>query len=108
MTVDAGQLVRAVDRLADHVGHWTPARWAQPAATGDRTRAEVVHALAQRLADLEASVTGRPILPVPRLSNDLALPDQVRVMVLDLLAVPVAPEVLAQAHEAISQARAAL
>jgi hypothetical protein len=108
MAVDAGQLVRAADRLADHVGHWTPARWAQPGASGDRTRADVVHALAQRLADLEASVTGREIRPVPRLPNDLALPDQVRVMVLDLIAAPAGPDALATALDLIGRARAEL
>lgn len=106
MAVDDGQLVRAVDRLADQVGHWTPARWAQPAGQG--TRADVVHALAQRLADLEASVTGRPVLPVPRLPNDLALPDQVRVMVLDLVAARPDASVLASALSFIADARALL
>src|SRR2546430_15003351 len=106
MAVDAGQLVRAADRLADHVGHWTPTRWTQPAGAGDRTRAELVHALAQHLADLEASVTGRATRPVPRLPNDLALPDQVRVLVLDLVGAPAGPEVLAEALDAITQARA--
>jgi hypothetical protein len=106
VTVDEGQLVRAVDRLADHVGHWTPARWAQPA--GDGTRAEAVHALAQRLADLEAAVTGRETRPVPRLSNDLALPDQVRVMVLDLIAAHPDPAVLDEALTAITATRSVL
>jgi hypothetical protein len=106
VAVDDGQLVRAVDRLADQVGHWTPARWAQPA--GEGTRADVVHALAQRLADLEASVTGRPVLPVPRLPNDLALPDQVRVMVLDLIAARPDPSVLETALDAVTEARALL
>src|SRR6266545_4271373 len=87
MTVEDDQLVRAVDRLVNQIGHWTPARWAVPGAAGGPTRAEIVHALAQRLADLEADVTGRPGLPVPRLANDLVLPDQVRVMTLDLVRV---------------------
>jgi hypothetical protein len=103
--VDDGQLVRAVDRLADHVGHWSPARWAQPSSVGERSRAEVVHALAQRLADLEATVSGRPARPVPRLRNDLALPDQVRVMVLDLLMADAGPAVLGAALDAVTEAR---
>jgi hypothetical protein len=98
MAVDASQLVRAVDRLVDQVGHWTPARWTGP-------RADAVHALAQRLADLEAGVTGRPVRPVPRLSNDLALPDQVRVMVLDLLAAGARPGVLQAALDAVAETR---
>ena len=51
---------------------------------GTTTRADAMHALVQRLADMVASVEGREPLPVPRLSNDLALPDQLRVMVADL------------------------
>jgi len=104
------QLVRAVDRLVDHVGHWTQARWAAPAGRparaggGDRSRADLVHALAQRLADLEAEVTGRPRRPVPRLANDLALPDQVRVMTLDLVAAAPGPAVLAAAVDAVTEA----
>jgi hypothetical protein len=108
VTVDDAQLVRAVDRLVDQVGHWTPARWALAGATAGRTRAEVVHALAQRLADLEADVTGRPARPVPRLANDLALPDQVRVMTLDLVAARPGPAVLAAALDAVTATRGAL
>jgi hypothetical protein len=48
------------------------------------TRAEVMHALIQRLADLCARLEGRPPQPVPRLDNDLSLPDQLTVMVADL------------------------
>jgi hypothetical protein len=103
---DGDQLVRAVDRLVNQVGHWTPARWAVPTtSTGDRSRAEVVHALAQRLADLEADVTGRPEHPVPRLANDLALPDQVRVMTLDLVMAGPGPAVLAAAINAVTTAQ---
>jgi len=108
VTVGDGQLVRAVDRLVDHVGHWTPARWAQTGPSGTRSRAEVVHALAQRLADLEAGVTCRPVRPVPRLANDLALPDQVRVLTLDLVVAEPGPAVLAAALDAVTQARAEL
>ena len=74
MTVDDDQLVRAVDRLVDQVGHWSPSRW----TGGNGARADLVYALAQRLADLEAGATGRPRYPVPRLGNHLVLPDQVR------------------------------
>jgi len=105
VTVDDGQLVRAADRLADHVGHWAPARWAQPSAVPGATRADVVHELAQRLADLEATASGRPPRRVPRLDNDLALPDQVRVMVLDLVRAGAGPVLLAEALDAVTQAR---
>jgi hypothetical protein len=43
-----------------------------------------MHGLIQRLADLGAGLEGRPVQPVPRLDNDLALPDQLAVMVGDL------------------------
>ncbi len=108
MRVDGDQLVRAVDRLVNQVGHWPPARWAARASIGHQSRAEVVHALVQRLADLEAGVTGRPDRPVPRLSNDLALPDQVRVMTLDLVASGAGPAVLAAALDAVTTARGQL
>jgi hypothetical protein len=74
----------AVDRFVARVGHWEPARWVKPARSG-RPRSDVVHALVQTLADLSRAVEGRPPRAVPRLDNDLALPDQVRVMAADLL-----------------------
>ena len=81
----AARLRAAAAALLNRVEHWTQSRWGQP-ATGDpdRSRADLVHDLVQRLADLAAEVEGRSPLPVPRLTNDLALPDQVRVMVADL------------------------
>jgi hypothetical protein len=45
----------------------------------------LVYALVQHLADLGARAEGRPRRPVPRLEHDLGLPDQVQVMVADLL-----------------------
>ena len=101
----AEELVRAVDRLVDRVGHWPSSRWAVAAGTGDRSRADVVHALVQRLADLEAGATGRASRPVPRLANDLALPDQVRVMTLDLVAAQAPPAVLDAALDAVTVAQ---
>jgi hypothetical protein len=103
--VDTGQLVHRVDQLTDHVGHWPPSRWKQASTLGDRSRADVVHALVQQLADLEAQLTGRPIQSVPRLENDLSLPDQVRVMALDLLSAGAGPAVLSAAVDALTQAR---
>jgi hypothetical protein len=105
MTADSDRLVRAVDRLVDQVGHWPPGRWSVPAVAGNGTRAEVVHALAQRLADLEARATGRPDRPVPRLANDLALPDQVRVVTLDLVRAAPDPAALATALDLVTAAR---
>ena len=54
----------------------------------------MVHALVQRLADLCARLEGRPAQPVPRLDNDLSLPDQLQVMVADLALVGASDEEL--------------
>ena len=108
MAADGDQLVRAVDQLVNQVGHWSPARWTVTGSAGDRSRGDIVYALAQRLADLEADATGRSDRPVPRLSNDLALPDQVRVMALDLVMADAGPAILAAALDAVSAARGAL
>ncbi len=50
------------------------------------SRAERVHELVQRLADAAADAEGSPRRPVPRLDNDLALTDQLRVVTADVLA----------------------
>jgi hypothetical protein len=97
--------VRLADRLIDQVSRWTPPRWTVSSASGTGTRADATYALAQRLADLEADATGHERFPVPRLDNDLALPDQVRVMVLDLVAADPGPEVLDAAMEAVRETR---
>jgi hypothetical protein len=49
----------AVDRLVARVAHWTPTRWAKD------SRAESVHALAQRLADAAAELAGRQLVLAP-------------------------------------------
>jgi hypothetical protein len=101
------ELARAVDRLVDQVAHWTSLRWAARSALGD-TRAEVAHAFAQELADLEARASGRAPRPVPRLASDLAIPDQWRVLVRDFVTADPGPTELAAAASAVSQVRAAL
>jgi hypothetical protein len=83
MTTD--QLVRQAELLVGQVAHWTPARW--------RGRSDAVYALVQRLADAAAEVEGRTPLPVPRLA-DTVLPDQLRVMVADLVAASPGPDVV--------------
>src|SRR5690606_9623760 len=71
------ELSREVNRLIGQVRHWTPARWAAPAADApDRSRGDLVHGLVQRLADRCAEAEGEPRRRVPRLDNDLALVDQ--------------------------------
>ena len=77
------RLTETVGRLAGQVGHWTPSRWAASGASGV-PRGDLVHDLVQWLADRCADAEGRPRLPVPRLDNDLVLPDQLRVVAADL------------------------
>ena len=95
----AAEFRSAVTRLVHRVSHWTPPRWA---ASG---RADVVHGLVQRLADLAADAEGEPRRAVPRLESDLALPDQLRVVAADLLAasgpVPEATALVRQTSRAL-------
>jgi hypothetical protein len=108
------------------VGHWTPQRWAktpnaktpnadvphaelvQTAAPEGATRADLMFRLVQRLADLAGEAEGRTRRLVPRLDNDLALVDQVRVMVLDLQRAPAPPPLLVRAALAIDATAGAL
>jgi hypothetical protein len=80
------ELDLAVERLVRRVSHWTPPRWAASSASGSGSRADMMHALVQRVADLAAVAEGQPQRPVPRLANNLALPDQLRVVARDLAA----------------------
>lgn len=108
---DAGrgeELERAVGLLVNQVGHWQPPRWAAPPAVGDGSRADLVHRLTQDLADLAADAEGQPHRAVPRLDNDLALPDQLRVVTADLVAAGPTPDVLARAAAAVTTTRRAL
>jgi hypothetical protein len=106
--VSAAELVRAVDLLIKQVGHWSPRRWAVPCAPGGPARGELLHALVQRLADLAADAEGEPRREVPRLDNDLALVDQLRVVAGDLVAAG-APDLLTHAAAAdVSAVRAQL
>jgi len=89
------QLARAVQRLVDRVSHWTPERWNASGA------APHLHGLVQRVADLAAGVEGMPARPVPRLDSDLALPDQLKVVTVDLLAAEPPAPVLADALDAV-------
>jgi hypothetical protein len=110
----------AADRLVYRVERWTGIRWAQPAhppgsgggpapeAALLQTRADVVHDLVQRLADLCAGLEGRPVQAVPRLDHDLALPDQLTVMVADLKLAGAGEEVLRAAAADIDATAARL
>ncbi|GAA1038343.1 hypothetical protein GCM10009557_54070 [Virgisporangium ochraceum] len=83
MTTD--ELAVETRRLVDRVSTWTPPRWAASSASGPGTRADRFHALIQELADQAADAEGQPHRVVPRLSPDTALPDQLRVVVADLI-----------------------
>jgi hypothetical protein len=99
----------AVTRFAAATVPWTPTAWAAPApGVPGASRADVVHHLVQRLADLAATAESQTHRPVPRLDNDLALPDQLRVVTADLLAAAPSPAHLAAAETALSTARTAL
>jgi hypothetical protein len=82
----ADEFAAAVGMLVGQVSHWTPSRWAAS------SRATVLHELIQRLADRTADAEGEPRRAVPRLENDLALPDQLRVIAADAVAAGVADE----------------
>jgi hypothetical protein len=62
------------------VSAWDARRW----QTGTPPPADLVFALVQTLADAGADTEGRSRRVVNRLESDLALPDQVQVMIADL------------------------
>ncbi len=90
------------------VGHWQHPRWAATASRGDVSRADLVHRLVQEIADLAADAEGQPRRTVPRLGNDLVLPDQLRVVAADLLAAGPTEQVLARAAAEVAATRTAL
>jgi hypothetical protein len=91
------ELERAIGRVVEGTRHWSPARW--------RSKADAMHALVQALADIAADAEGQPRRPVPRLPNDMQLPDQLQVIGLDLLEAPLSTEQRDAAEQAIKQAR---
>ena len=81
---DAGALLRRESRsLVQRLRLWTPQRFAASTPYGG-TRADLVHHLAQRLADRAADAEQRERRPLPRLDGDLVLPDQLAVTADDL------------------------
>jgi hypothetical protein len=106
--MSAQELVRIVELLARQVSHWTPERWAAPAFPGGASRAELVHGLVQRLADVAADAEGEVRRPVPRLDNDLGLPDQLRVMAADLVTSGASDLLLHAAAADVGQVRSEL
>ncbi|BCB86951.1 hypothetical protein [Phytohabitans suffuscus] len=100
-------LRRAVELFVSQTGHWTAARWAQPAGTPG-TRGDLTHGLVQRIADRAADAEGEPRRPVPRLVADTALTDQLRVVTADLLAAAPPDAVTTEAAADVEAVRAAL
>lgn len=74
---------REAAALVDRLRLWTPARWAA-AAPVLGTRADVVHHLAQALADAAADLEGHPRHRLPRPELDAVLADQLAVTAQDL------------------------
>lgn len=82
---DLAALLRRESRsLVQRLRLWTPTRWAA-AAPSYGSRADLVHHLAQALADLAADAESAPRRQLPRLDGDLGLPDQLAVTADDLL-----------------------
>lgn len=94
--------------LVRQIGHWQQPRWAAAAGGGNVARADLVHRLVQELANLAADAEGQPRRAVPRLGNDLALPDQLRVVTADLLAAGPATDLLARAAAEVTATRTVL
>ena len=89
---DQSALLRRESRsLVQRLRLWTPQRF-QAAAGEHGTRGDLVHHLAQALADRAADAEGLPRRPLPRLDTDLGLPDQLAVTADDLVRAQPAPE----------------
>ena len=103
------ELAREVGRLVDRVSHWTPPRWAASSVSGAGSRADLVYALVQDLADRAADAEGQPRREVPRLTPDTVLVDQLRVVAADLGGAAAGrPELLAEAAKRVAEVRRAL
>ena len=90
---DPRALLRRESRsLVQRLRLWTPARYAA-AAPPWGTRGDLVHHLAQDLADLAADAEGLPRRPLPRLDSDLGLADQLAVTADDLVRAEPAAEI---------------
>ncbi|MEU4558934.1 hypothetical protein AB0F72_11125 [Actinoplanes sp. NPDC023936] len=100
-------LAAAIDRLLNQVRHWEERRWSQPATTIGQTRAQLIHGLAQHLADLGAEAEKSPPRELPYL-HPLVLPDQLRVLADDILTAGPPPELLTRAATAVEEAQKTL
>ncbi|MEG3632313.1 hypothetical protein [Micromonospora palythoicola] len=97
-----------MELLVRQVSHWQQPRWSAAASVGNVSRADLVHRLVQEIANLAADAEGQPRRDVPRLDNDLALPDQLRVVAADLLTADPSEEALARAATEVTATRTAL
>ncbi|BAL85993.1 hypothetical protein AMIS_7730 [Actinoplanes missouriensis 431] len=97
----------AIDRLLNQVRHWEERRWSQPATTTGQTRAQLIHGLAQQLADLGAEAEKSPRHELPLL-HPMVLPDQLRVLADDILIAGPPPELLTRATTAVTEAHKTL
>jgi len=84
------ELLRRESRaLVQRLRLWTPARYAaaapNPRPDGVVSRGDLVHHLAQSLADLAAELEVGPVRRLPRLDSDLGLADQLAVTSDDLV-----------------------
>lgn len=106
MTTPAALLSREARSLTQRLRLWTPARFAATAATSG-TRADLVHHLAQSLADRAAVLEGGPRRLLPRLDSDLGLADQLAVTADDLVRAdpPEAVAIAATAHLLLHRTR---
>jgi hypothetical protein len=85
------ELRQVTQLVVNQVSHWTPARWG--------SRGDELHQVLQHIAGPEHSV--------PRLT-DLALPDQLRVLVADLLESGPDQHKLSEATDRLKTLRASL
>lgn len=79
-----GLLAKEVGSLVQRLRLWTPARWAA-ACEPWGTRADLGRHLAQWCADRAAELEGSPLRPLPVLSPDLLVADQLAVTGDDLV-----------------------
>jgi len=80
----AAPLQREAVLLVQRLRLWTPPRWGA-AAPPWGSRADLVHHLAQVLANEAALLEGTPQRPLPHLPSPFALPDQLAVTADDLV-----------------------
>lgn len=103
--VSTATLDQALERFVRQVGHWEAPRWAATLDGGHGTRADALHALVTWIADTAADAEGEPRRVVPRLPNDPALVDQLRVVVADLRSANPPEAVLAETADRLTALR---